>query len=165
MKNRRAKKPHQSFKEAVEATGEVKNCYMAGLNALSKSHKNKINLGNPDKCGGSLFIDLCLSNQGKYLNDNRWDYAFDYKGEVFFIEVHPAKSNEVETVIKKFEWLRNWLTSKAPGLNTLKAKSRFPYYWIQTSAFDIPKHSSQYRRISQLNLKPIPALSLEYTRP
>ncbi|MBM3404329.1 MAG: hypothetical protein FJY10_05510 [Bacteroidetes bacterium] len=153
-KKQNTKKIETKFQSAVKKTVEVKSCYQVGLQAMKPDERRKINLADNNKCGGSLFIDKCLIDQNKYPNDNRWDYAIDYDGEIFFIEFHSAMTGEVDTVVKKYEWLKVWLRTKAPELNKLKAKSKHPYYWIQSSGFHIPYHSSQYRRIVQMNLRP-----------
>lgn len=150
------------FQETVESTSEIKNCYQSGLQALGK-HSKKIELGDHKFCEGSVDIDTCLKNDpyNKYSRSNRWDYCFSYKGEVYFIEVHGAITAEVSVVLKKLKWLKDWLHQEAPKLNRLKAKSKTPYYWIQSDNFDIPKTSSQYRTIVQAGIKPIPKLKLE----
>ena len=87
MPNNRRKKPATkkplTFEAAVKLTPEVTNCYQKGLQAVPKVDKGKVHLTDTTKCGGSLFID-----QGLYPRGNRWDYAVDYDGEVYFFETH-----------------------------------------------------------------------------
>jgi len=128
---------------------------------LFHNERNKVELNDSKKCGGSLFIDQCLLNQKLYPNDNRWDYAIDYNGEVFFFEVHKASSGEVSTVLKKFQWLKDWLAQKAPEINALKAKSKTPYYWVQSNGFHILPNSSCERAVREKGLKPISKLVLK----
>lgn len=66
-----------TFKQAVAATVEVRLCYKQGKMAILNNEQSKVELDNPRKCGGSLFIDDCLIKQGLYPHDNRWDYAID----------------------------------------------------------------------------------------
>jgi hypothetical protein len=117
MKNRRHTRP-KSFREAVQATQEIENCYHGGLRALG-AHSGKIELAHAKQCGGSVNIDDCV--QEKYPNDNRWDYAFAYNKRVFFVEVHTASTGEVSTVLRKLGWLKDWLVQHAPEINRLKA--------------------------------------------
>lgn len=149
----------KTFKEAAEATDDVKNCYESGIQALEKNHKKKVTISNSKKCGGSLNLDHCLSNQKKYLNENRWDYIIDYNKEVYFVEVHSAHTNEVSTVLRKLDWLKLWLRQSAPEI--LKLKANLPYFWIQSNGYHILKGSSQERLINQNGLKPIRKLLLE----
>src|ERR1019366_1917141 len=113
MKNRIRKIKKKTFKQAVEATAEVRLCFREGKQAIKNNEKNKVELSESGKCGGSLFIDQCLIDQSKYPQDNRWDYAIDYNGEVFFFEVHTASTGEVSTVLRKLEWLKQWLRNSA----------------------------------------------------
>lgn len=159
MNNKRIVK--KTFKQAVEATPEVKDCYNEGKLAIPNKERNKVELSDSRKCGGSLFIDQSLIDQGLYPNDNRWDYAIDYDGEVFFFEVHTANTREVSTVLKKLEWLKNWLVTKAPEINALKAKSKTPFYWVQSNGYSILPNSSQERAVIQKGLKPISKLVLK----
>lgn len=150
MKNKKAKAP--SFKEVVEATHDIATCYRNGLQGLG-SHSNKVRLGDAQKCLGSVDLDACTLQ--RYPNDNRWDYAFCYKGEVFFIEVHGAKTGEVSTVLRKLQWLKNWLNTNAQEINRLKAKSTGPFFWVQSSGFHIPQNSPQFRLAAQNGIKPV----------
>lgn len=144
------------FKDAVDATPEVKNCYKPGLQALGV-HRAKIVLHDNRKCNGSVEIDECV--RAFYPNSNRWDYVFAYKSSAYFVEVHSAETNEVSVVLAKLQWLKDWLNEKAPEIGKLKAKQ--PYYWIQSSRFSIPKTSRQYRLVANNGIKPIPKLILK----
>jgi hypothetical protein len=146
-----------AFQTAVENTPDVATCFQVGLRALGQ-HSQKIALDDTSLCEGSLDIDGCTTRL--YPNENRWDYALSYNSEVFFVEVHTANTTEVSTVLRKLQWLKDWLVSEAPEINALKATKHFPYYWIQSSGFDILKTSPQYRRIVQAGLKPIARLNL-----
>lgn len=150
--------PDMTFKEAVETTPDVKTCYQRGLRALGSDSK-KINLGDTAKCEGSVDIDRCTL--AKYPQSNRWDYCFSYRGEVFFVEVHTANTAEVSTVFRKLRWLKDWLNNEAPELAKMKVRSQNPYYWIQSSRFNIPKTSKQYRQVIQEGIKPISMLVLQ----
>jgi hypothetical protein len=151
-------KKRMTFRQAIGATAEVQHCYQEGKMAIPSKERNKVELNDSRKCGGSLFIDECLHNQGLYPNDNRWDYAIDYKGEVFFFEVHSANTGEVNTVLNKLVWLKDWLNNKAPSINALKAKT--PFYWVQSNGCHILKNSAQERRVNQNGLRPISKLVL-----
>lgn len=146
-------KTRMSFKEAVNATPDVKGYYCEGVSALGQ-YKNKIKVPNEMKLEGSLDIDT--STVKLYPNDCRWDYAICYDGEVFYIEVHSAKTDEVERMINKLRWIQSWLINKAPEINKLTTKTKEPYYWIQSSNFNIPSHTRQYKMIIQNKILPMP---------
>ena len=149
-----------AFKEAVEATPDVSKCYQVGKQAILHKERNKVELNEPSKCGGSLFIDQCLIDQKLYPNDNRWDYAIDYDGKTYFIEVHTASSSEVNTVIRKLAWLKQWLINNAPELNKLKA-TKTPFYWVQSDGYHIARNSSYERSAIESGIKPISKLTLK----
>jgi hypothetical protein len=149
MKNR--------FENVVASTQDIRFCHEKKLRALGK-YSNKISLGKPSHCDGSVFIDKCLERQNISSAGNRWDYCFSYMNEVYFIEVHPAKTDQVSVMLKKLEWLKGWLRDRAPELDRMKARNRTPYYWIQHAGFHI--RGSQARRIIDKGLKPIPILRL-----
>lgn len=146
-----------TFQQAVEATPDVSAGFKVGLTALG-SYSSRVEVSSTKDLQGSIDIDTLTT--AKYPNSNRWDYAFAYKGEVFFIEVHSANSSEVRKVLRKLQWLKDWLNLKAPNINKLRAKTSIPFYWIQSKGFAIPKTSPQYRAAEGAGLKPISKLTL-----
>ncbi len=155
MKDRQKKA--LSFKEAVEATKDIETCYQAGLKALGK-YSGKISVKDPKKLCGSVDIDSCVAK--KYPQSNRWDYAICYDGSVFFVEVHSANTGEVSTVLRKLQWLKDWLVAEAPEVNNLKVKYTAPYYWIQSNGNHILPNSPQARQVALKGLRPISILQL-----
>jgi hypothetical protein len=156
MKSKKIK-PVMSFKQAVEATPDVATGYNIGLTALG-AYKSKISVSDTRLLQGSIDIDDCTKE--KYPEENRWDYAFAFNDEVIFIEVHTANTSEVRVVLKKLQWLKDWLNQQAPEIKKLKTNKRPPFYWIQSKGFAIPKTSPQYRLIVTSGLKPISILRL-----
>lgn len=146
-----------SFQEAVKATKDIASCYQTGLKALGK-YSDKIKLKDPKKCCGSVDIDSCVTK--KYPQANRWDYAICYDGEVFFVEVHSANTGEVSTVLRKLQWLKDWLVSEAQEVYNLRTKSKTPYYWVQSNGNHILPNSKQARQAAINGLKPVAVLQL-----
>jgi len=157
MRSKKKAPKRKSFKQAVLITEDIKKCYQKGLQGL-RENRNKIVLHNPLECGGSVEIDECTMK--KYPNSNRWDYVFDYKGEAFFMEVHTANTGEVSIVLRKLQWLIDWLHSKAPELNNLKSKNKAAFYWVQSGGYNILKNSPQERAIIQKGLRPVSRIVL-----
>jgi hypothetical protein len=154
-KNKKRTPNDNTFQTAVLATPEVANCFQAGLQALGK-YSQKVIPANVSKCEGSVDIDACT--RAIYPTENRWDYALSYDSKVYFVEVHSAETGEVSTVLRKLQWLKDWLNRKAPEINKLKADA--PYFWIQSGRFSILKNSSQAKQIAQSGIRPIPRLNL-----
>jgi len=143
----------QAFRQAIKNTSDVCNSYCAGLGAFGKYAK-KIKVPDISKINGSLDIDT--STHKIYPNDNRWDYAICYDGEVFYIEVHSAITSEVSKMINKLNWLKLWLSTNAPQINKLTTKTKQAYHWVQASDYNIPKHTSQFRALVQNKILPKP---------
>lgn len=136
---------------AVELTPDVAGSCQAGLSALG-AYSAKIVVPDTRNIGGSVNIDSATKEL--YPMDSRWDYALEYDCEVFFIEVHPGSTSEVDTVLKKLDWLKSWLQNKAPEINRVKTKNKQAYHWIYTGSFSILKTSRHYKLLSQKGLIP-----------
>ncbi len=147
-----------SFRTAVENTPDITTCYQVGLRGLG-TYSQKVQLSDNSKCSGSVDIDACTTT--KYPQSNRWDYGLCYKEKVYFMEVHTANTGEVSTVIRKLQWLKDWLNREAPEINKLKATEQTPYVWVQTNGFHILKTSKQYRDAVQAGILPIAKLILK----
>lgn len=143
------------FKNNVEALPAISDCYQPGLQGLGTDSK-RVSLGNTRKCQGSVNLDACL--QVTYPHANRWDYIFSYENKVYFVEVHPAQTSEVRTVLNKLNWLKNWLITQAPSIEKQKAKGCF--VWIASGRMAIIPTSPQYRLLIQSGLKPMSTLRL-----
>ncbi len=141
-----------TFKEAVEQTTQVAGAYKAGLLAFGE-YSSKVVVPDNRLLGGSVDIDAATVEI--YPNDNRWDYAFDYNGEVFFIEVHTASTSETSTVLRKLSWLKVWLREQAPKIDQLKSSIIPPFYWVQSKQYALPVHTPQYRKAMSAKLIPI----------
>ena len=127
------------FIDNVKSTYDISSCYKNGLQGIKNSDRIKINCKNTQMINGSVNIDECLKN--KYPQDNRWDYAIGYNEICYFIEVHPASTNEIKTVINKLNWLKNWLEIQSSPL----LYNHGGFHWIASGKFSINKNSPQAR--------------------
>lgn len=141
------------LKEAVDETPDVKGNLRKGLMALKGSDRELIIVPDTRKIGGSLDIDS--TTKRLYPNAARWDYAVEYDGETFFIEVHPASTTKLDVMLSKLEWLKGWLKTEAPRIDALKAKSKHPYHWVHTGSSKIVKGSKQYKQLATHKLLPV----------
>jgi len=141
------------FKEAVEATPDIAQCYEKGLDAVEE--KNRIKVQDTKKLQGSVFIDECLQKVKKYSQQNRWDYVVGYKDHAFYVEVHGAKDSEVKKLIKKLQWVRAWRASS-------ESLSKIPstYHWVRIKG-SITANSSWMRRAAEAKLYPVNILDLD----
>lgn len=137
-----------AFKEAVENTPDIKDHYCPGLQAVKGSERKMISPEDTKKLSGSVDIDSALKADNP--NEARWDYTIGYEGKAYFVEVHPADTSEVDTVIKKVEWLKDWLNKKA---SKLKSIGQTPYYWIPSGKYAILKESKQEKILAQKGIR------------
>lgn len=137
-----------AFKEAVENTPDIKDYYRPGLQAVKGSERKMISPEDTKKLSGSVDIDSALKAHNQ--NEARWDYTIGYEDKAYFVEVHPANTSEVDTVIKKVEWLKDWLNKKA---SKLKSIGQPPYYWIPSGKYAISKGSPQEKKLSQNGIR------------
>lgn len=155
IKNKKAIKVVVSangFKAAVEGTPDVAKGYRSGLQAIKEADKDAVVLKDNRKVDGSLNIDK--ETKLLYPHDSRWDYAIGYYGKVNFVEVHPANTSNISEMVKKKEWLKNWLKSKAPLLDGLPAGNP-KFLWAATeSGVHISNQASHKRKLAQLGFSP-----------
>lgn len=140
------------LKTAVEETDDVKGHFKEGIKAVEGRYRNKFVVLDSWKLTGSIDIDSATKE--KYFEDNRWDYAIEYDGETFFVEIHPGSTSEVETVILKLNWLKKWLNIKAPKIKALQPRNKKAFYWLFTNRFAILPTSKQYKRLSLQGIVP-----------
>ncbi len=132
-----------SYKNAIGNIPSVKPCYQPGIRALGNNSKH-IKASSTSLLNGSVFLDNCL--KGKSI----WDYTFGYNGQAYYVEVHPAGTNEVDTVINKFTWLKNWLKADGAPLNAINAKD--PFHWIASGKVAIAPGSTYAKRLTNAGL-------------
>lgn len=144
------------FEMAVDSTPDVRGHYMKGLTALKGNHRNRVKAKDTRELDGSVDIDAATAPV--YPQEHRWDYAIGYAGKAHFVEVHPATTSEMETVLKKKAWQEKWLREKAPEIEKLKADH--PYHWIASGRTAILQTSSQYKRLALCGLLPKSVLTL-----
>ena len=144
-----------SLKSMASHNEELKDCWKSGMQALQKKDKKLIR-SPKSVCNGSINIDACLENSRP--NDNRWDYGLDIKDKGVFVEVHPAHTSEVNTILGKLTWLKSWFQRNCSGFNSLNKS----YYWVASGAVAIRQGSPQARRLAREGITgPLKYLNLE----
>ncbi|MDE6421949.1 MAG: hypothetical protein K2K95_00860 [Muribaculaceae bacterium] len=147
-----------AFQEAVEKTEEVKGGFCVGKQAIKNSDRDKIEVADPTKLQGSLDIDTQVKR--KYPNDPRWDYALAYDDKMYYMEVHPAETSEVDKMISKLKWLKNWLQTKAGKIDKLP-KADQPFIWIPSGRYAILPTSREGRKLAASGLVTVKILKLK----
>ena len=133
-----------AFKSAVESTPDLKDGYRQGLRAMGN---NSVKVSVPERDGlmGSCDIDGCTKDL--YPEAARWDYVIGYKQKAWFVEVHPASTSNVDDMVKKVQWLEQWLKTKGQKLAAIRVNKT--HYWIPSGKVRITKTSRQYHALAK----------------
>lgn len=140
---------NNAFQKAVLQTKDISVAYRPGLQALDGKYSSYVTAENTALLDGSVDIDSALIH--KYPEDNRWDYAIGYEGKAYFVEIHPAATKDVDTMLKKVIWLKNWLKEAAPELKKISAGG--VYYWIPSGNCRIKSGTREQRKLSQVGIR------------
>jgi hypothetical protein len=138
------------FQAAVANSNDVRDFYQAGLQALLERDRNRLSCEDPRKISGSLNLDAAVA--GLYPNQPRWDYGIGIKktgstDEAIWIEVHPADANQVQKLIDKLTWLKNWLDNRARDLMNITERDS-PYIWVSSGRVSFQQTSPQAKRLA-----------------
>jgi hypothetical protein len=146
-----------TFQEAVErALTGIHAAYQPGKQALQGSHREQVNCADNRRLTGSVNLDAALSRT--HAHANRWDYGiglrYGDREAAVWIEVHPVSTGEVDTILRKLHWLKQWLRTEAPDLHDLTRNGSVekPYVWLATGGINIRPGSREARRLNQEGL-------------
>lgn len=146
-----------TFRECIESIPMISAAFKEGLKAIERKDVSKIKSNDSRMLSGSVYLDECLKTA--FPHEARWDYIIGFKEKVYFAEVHPANTCNVDEVVKKKVWLESWISNHAFMLKTCMAKDN--YYWIASGKIAILKNSPQARRIAKHKLSLCKELRLE----
>lgn len=131
--------------------------YASGLGAMKKGERQCVKVPDTQALGGSVALDEAARRD--YPHDNRWDYAIAYDGNLFFIEVHPGSTSEIECMIQKVKFVKSWLRVHAPEILDLpkKKQGERTFYWVSSGSTDlrILPGSQQARKMALHHIKPV----------
>jgi hypothetical protein len=132
----------------LEARG-LNDHLRAGLKALGPDSA-RVKIARPRRAAHSVALDAALA--GALPHAPRWDYGIGLTAEggahVAWVEVHTATSSEVEAVLKKLAWLKQWL---ADGQDVC-AQSVRSFHWVATDA-GVHIDSARRRRLNAAGLR------------
>lgn len=141
------------FKTAVAETSEIEVAYVDGLRALRQVDRRHVTAQNTKRLAGSVDVDSTLKS--KYPRESRWDYAIAHRPKnlvdemVYWVEIHPASDGEINVVLSKLQWLKDWLKAKAPKLNSIRKE----FIWISSGKTSFTLASPQQKRFASLGLQ------------
>ncbi len=144
-----------TFREAVEdAPPPVNGAYRRGKQALENRHRRHVTCEDPQRLTGSIDLDSALAREPGHANKPRWDYGLGYRPvngpeQAVWVEVHSATTKEVSAVLRKLQWLRDWLNGNAEELRRMTdaAGEDVRFVWIESSGVHIPRNSPQARKL------------------
>lgn len=151
-----------TFQEAVETAPEpVRNALRSGKRALKGGHRSCVEASDASRFAGSIDLDNSVGSMKEHRNSPRWDYGIGFREAngreaAVWIEVHPASTSDVDQVLTKLNWLKQWLQEEALELWRMSWRSnkrQRAFYWIATSSkVAIPKNSRYARQLYQAGL-------------
>ncbi|MCM1070860.1 MAG: hypothetical protein NC210_03820 [[Clostridium] fimetarium] len=143
--------------DACDSAQALKEFFSAGLGAMKKIERKSIKVPDTALIGGSVALDEAAKES--FPQSNRWDYAIEYDGHTFFIEIHPAATSEIDCVIQKAIFANKWLKDNAPELLKLPKKENGArsFYWVSSGNTDIrvTPGSPQAKKLALHHIKPV----------
>lgn len=121
-----------------QAPAAIRSALRPGLGAMRSPHASKVRPANARHLTGSLDVDGALASDPVHGAAHRWDYGVGYGAStdterVVWIEVHPASTSDVKTVLAKLAWLKRYLADEAPELAQLTRRAP-RWVWLATDA-------------------------------
>lgn len=138
--------------EAVAATPEVSSFFCRSLQALESKDKKRSLIGyeNSSMIMGSVYLDKATKDLDHPF-PKRWDYVIEYSNKIYYYEPHPASGGDkIDDVIGKVEWLRWWLTNRAPQIKALGTEG---FFWVHTGKCNILPNSQQSKKLLDLGVQ------------
>ncbi|RMF29200.1 MAG: hypothetical protein D6765_04785 [Bacteroidetes bacterium] len=139
------------FEEQVNQIQDLRGSFHPGLGAFG-SNREKIHPQDPRACCGSVNLDDNLRR--RFPNDPRWDYCICYTKRNYFVEIHPAYTSEVDLVLRKLEWLKQWLRTDGKPLWKGIAPEK-PFHWIFTKRCAVKPGDRYARKLAKAGLWPL----------
>jgi hypothetical protein len=152
------------FRDAVDSTPSIRGFFRDGLQAIRNVDRDRLRCSMPRNLRGSVDVDSAL--KPTFPSDSRWDYAIAIRRRsrpeyVIWLEVHPASSRHVDEVLRKLQWLKDWLETAAPAMRGLPGEFR----WVSTGRVAFRRGSREEKRIAQKGLRfPTKQLDLDTLR-
>jgi len=142
-----------TFKAAVEKTPNLESAWRAGLQALRAEDKPHIEPQDPRKLKGSVDVDAALLRAEP--NANRWDFGIAYQHTnrdaetIYWVELHTASDSQISVVIRKAQWLLNWLRNDG----RLLAAFERDIVWVSSGATTFTPSATKLKQMSQLGMR------------
>lgn len=142
-----------TFREAVQGTPHLERAWKPGLGALRTRDRGHIKPSDPRRLQGSVDVDAALREHEP--NANRWDFAIGYrhtnrpKDCIYWVEIHTADDKEFDVVLRKMNWLRDWLAGDGRTLNQFESD----FVWVSSGANSLTLGAPRLKQLAQLGLQ------------
>lgn len=122
-----------SLHQCMQARG-LEGALREGLRALGR-HSRCVEVTAPRRPSHSVALDEALKAQ--FPEAPRWDYGIGLTNgnasAIAWIEVHPATSSDVDKVLAKLQWLREWLKQSNDACGNVDGS----FHWLATGGVHI----------------------------
>lgn len=141
--------------EAVDATPHLQGKWRKGLQALRPEDKPHIQAADTRALTGSFDLDSALMRLPEHAQANRWDFGIGYLHEnrdaecLYWVELHTASDREVDVVLAKLRWLRNWLDGDGKALDAFERD----FVWVSSGSTHYTLNGPQRRAFADLGLR------------
>jgi hypothetical protein len=142
-----------TFRQAVEKTPDLQGAWRKGLGALRARDSRHISAEDTRRLTGSVDVDTAL--KATQPNANRWDFAIGYRHSnrryefIYWVETHTASDAQVNVVLKKLDWLFQWLRSSGNALAGFEGD----FVWVASGATSFTKGATQRRMMAEKGLR------------
>lgn len=135
------------FRQAINATPGLSNAYRPGIQALKEADRRRVDCSDTRRLAGSVNLEGSLNIAGGPV----WDYGIGWRNpardHAIWIEVHPATSDHVGSMVDKARWLKQWLRTSAPDLAGI-TRPEDGYVWIASGGVSLQRGSRQARQLA-----------------
>ncbi len=139
--------------EAAAQTPNLTRAWKPGLEALRTRDRSHIAAQDTRRLSGSADLDSALRQREP--NAHRWDFAIGYAHAnrgfecIYWVEIHTATDKEVNVVLNKLRWLKQWLKGDGQRL----APFECDYVWISSGTTSFTPTSPRQKQFAVLGLQ------------
>jgi hypothetical protein len=138
-----------TFQHAVRLTPHLNEAWQPGLQALRAEDRSHVQAEDTRQLRGSADVDAALRRSES--NANRWDFAIGHQHTnfsaefIYWVEIHTGSDDQINVVLRKLEWLKNWLRHDGHRLDPFKRD----FIWVSSGHTLFTKGSAQVKTLAQ----------------
>jgi hypothetical protein len=142
-----------TVQDAATQTPHLTEAWKPGLEALRTRDRPHVEAQDTRSLSGSADLDSALQEQEP--TAHRWDFAIGYVHTnrtlecIYWVEIHTATDREVNVVLNKLRWLKQWLKGDGKKL----AQFERDFVWVSSGATSFTLTSPQQKQFAVLGLQ------------